>query len=144
MGIGVAVALLSRQQLSISVKGIYLNGMITTDRIPLRVVVGILNKTIARVLVRSIAGALISDGRTVATINQTINKRIGANSGVEQNILIDVHGQEAIAAILANVKSGDINNLAFDFIGEIVVGEQWPVGVKFEKVFTWNDIQQML
>ena len=95
-------------------------------------------------LVRSISGALISNGVTVATINQAVNKRMPSKTTVEQSILIDIHSEEALQVLSANIQSGDINNLSFEFIGEIVVGEQWPVGVKFNKVFTWQEIQQML
>ena len=42
------------------------------------------------------------------------------------------------------MQSGDINNLSFDFVGEVVVGEQWPVGIKFNKLFTWQDIKRMV
>lgn len=143
---GVAVfSLLGRQQLALGVRGVYLNGMITTQIIPLRVVVWIANKTIiGRVLVRSLSGVLMCNGQTVASISQLINKRIAANSYIEQNIVIDLHAQESLQALFANVQSGSIDNLAFELIGEVVVGEQWPVGIKFNRVFTWADIQKML
>lgn len=144
IGIGAALAFISRQRLSIAVKGVYLSGIITNELIPLRVVVYLINKTIASVLIRSISGALFSDGVKVATIGQTINKRIPANSTTEQSIMVDIHNREALQAIMANIQSGDINNLSFEFVGEIVVGEQFPVGIKFNKLFTWQDIQQMV
>ena len=139
-----ALAVFGRQKLSFGIKGVYLNGLITQQSIPLRVVVWIANKTIGRLLVRSISGSLICEGRVVASIAQKINKRISPNSYVEQNILIDLHNQEALQALFSNIQSGDINNLAFELIGEVVVGEQWPVGLKFNRVFTWAEIQQML
>ena len=49
-----------------------------------------------------------------------------------------------MSALFQNVMSGDINNLAFELIGSILVGEQWPIELKFNKVFTWKEIQQML
>lgn len=140
-----AVTLLGRQQLAFGLRGVYLNGMITTQTIPLRVVVWIANKTIiGRVLVRSISGVLLCNGQTVATISQLINKRIAANSYIEQDVLVDLHAQESFQALSANVQSGNINNLAFELVCEVVVGEQWPVGIKFNRVFTWAEIQQML
>lgn len=139
-----ALAVFGRQKLSFGIKGVYLNGLITQQSIPLRVVVWIANKTIGRLLVRSISGSLICEGHAVASIAQVINKRISPNSYVEQSILIDLHNQEALQALFSNIQTGDINNLAFELIGEVVVGEQWPVGLKFNRVFTWAEIQQML
>lgn len=140
----VALALFSRQKLSFGVRGVYLNGIITPQMIPLRVVAWIANNTIGSVLVRSLSGVLICEGQTVASIAQPINKRIAPNSYIEQSIFIDLYNQEALQALFANIQSGDINNLAFELIGEVVVGEQWPVGLKFNRVFTWSEIQQML
>lgn len=139
-----ALAVFGRQKLSFGIKGVYLNGLITQQSIPLRVVVWIANKTIGRLLVRSISGSLICEGRVVASIAQKINKRISPNSYVEQNILINLHNQESLQALFSNIQSGDINNLAFELIGEVVVGEQWPIGFKFNRVFTWSEIRQML
>lgn len=139
-----ALAVFGRQKLSFGIKGVYLNGLITQQSIPLRVVVWIANKTIGRLLVRSISGSLICEGRVVASIAQKINKRISPNSYVEQSILIDLHNQESLQALFSNIQSGDINNLAFELIGEVVVGEQWPIGFKFNRVFTWAEIRQML
>lgn len=140
-----AFGLLSRQQLSFGLRGVYLNGAITTQMIPLRVVVWIANKTIiGRVLVRSLSGVLICNGQVVASISQLINKRIASNSYIEQNILVDLHAQESLQALFVNVQSGNIDNLAFELVGEVVVGEQWPIGIKFNRVFTWVEIQQML
>ena len=139
-----ALALLGKQQISFGIRRVTLNGLITTSIIPLNVVVWIANKTIARLLVRSVSGVLLCNGETVASISQLINKRIPANSYVEQGIFVDLHNQEALRALFANVQSGDISNLAFEFIGEVVVGEQWPVGVKFNRVFTWEEIKQTL
>lgn len=138
------VLFFSRQKLSAVVKGVYLNGGITATLIPLRVVVDLINKTIGTVFVRGISGALISDGFVVASVNQQVNKRIRANRVVEQSIFVDIHNQEALNVILANVQTGDVNNLALEFIGEVVVGEQWPVGIKFNKIFTWQDIRKIL
>ena len=140
----VALALFSRQKLSFGVRGVYLNGIITPQMIPLRVVAWIANNTIGSVLVRSLSGVLVCECQTVASIAQSINKRIAPNSYIEQSIFVDLHNQEALHALFANVQSGDINNLAFELIGEVVVGEQWPVGLKFNRVFTWSEIQQML
>lgn len=140
----VALALFRRQKLSFGVRGVYLNGIITPQMIPLRVVAWIANNTIGSVLVRSLSGVLICEGQTVASIAQPINKRIAPNSYIEQSIFVDLHNQEALQALFANIQSGDINNLAFELIGEVVVGEQWPVGLKFNRVFTWSEIQQML
>lgn len=140
-----AFGVLSRQQLSFGLRGVYLNGMITTQIIPLRVVVWIANKTvIGSVLVRSLSGILVCNGQTVASISQLINKRIPSNSYVEQSIMVDLHNQEALQALFTNINSGDINNLAFELVGEVVVGEQWPIGIKFNRVFTWAEIQQVL
>lgn len=139
-----ALAIFGRQKLTFGIKGVYLNGLITPDVIPLRVRVWIANKTIGRLLVRSLAGSLICEGQAVASIAQVINKRIGANSYIEQDILVTLHNKETLSAVFANMQSGDINNLAFELVGEVVVGEQWPVGIKFNKVFTWAEIQQML
>lgn len=142
-GVG-ALALLGKQQISFGIKSVYLNGLFTTQMIPLNVVVWIKNNTIGRLLIRSVSGALVCNGEIVATVAQAINKRIPANSYVEQSILVDLHNQEALRALFANMQSGDINNLAFEFIGEVVVGEQWPVGVKFNRVFTWAEISRSL
>lgn len=140
-----ALSLLSRQKVSFGVKDVMLNGMITSDIIPLRVVIWIANNTIiGRIFIRSISGALICNGQTVATINQMINKRIPANKYIEQNIFIDLHNKESLQALFQNVQTGDVSNLAFEFIGEVVIGEQWPVGFKFNKIFTWDEIKQML
>lgn len=142
---GVAtLAFIGRQKLTFGVSGIYLNGIISKDLIPLRVVAWISNNTIASVLVRSLSGVLVCEGKTIASISQTINKRIGSKRYVEQDILIDIHGQEAMQSLYSNIQSGDINNLSFELIGEVVVGEQWPIGIKFNRVFTWAEIQQML
>lgn len=140
-----ALSFLGRQQLALGVRGVYLNGLITTQMIPLRVVVWIANKTIiGRVLVRSISGVLMCNGQTVASISQLINKRIAANSFIEQDVLVDLHAQESLQALFANIQTGNINNLAFELVGEVVVGEQWPIGIKFNRVFTWAEVQQML
>ena len=140
-----ALSLLGRQQLALGVRGVYLNGLITTQMIPLRVVVWIANKTIiGRVLVRSISGVLMCNGQTVASISQLINKRIAANSFIEQDVLVDLHAQESLQALFANIQTGNINNLAFELVGEVVVGEQWPIGIKFNRVFTLEEVQQML
>ena len=139
-----AVALFSRQKISFGVKGVYLNGIITTQIIPLRITGWLANSTIASVLVRGLSGVLMCNGQTVATISQTINKRIKSNSFVEQSFLVNIYNQESLSALFQNVMSGDINNLAFELIGSILVGEQWPIELKFNKVFTWKEIQQML
>lgn len=139
-----ALAFFGKQKLSFGVKNVLLRGAITKDIIPLRVLVWIGNSTIVSVLVRSLSGVLLCNGQTVASIAQPINKRIAANSYIEQAIMIDLHNQESLAALFANVQSGDINNLAFELVGEVVVGEQWPVGIKFNRIFTWSDIQQMI
>lgn len=139
-----ALAFFGRQKISYGIKGIYLNGLITTSMIPLRVVGWLKNSTIASVLVRSVSGVLICNGLKLATIYQPVNKRIRSNSFVEQSFAVDIHAQEALAAFFENVQSGSVTNLAFEFIGEIVVGEQWPVSFKFNKLFTWQDIQGAL
>lgn len=144
LGSVAALAFLGKQKLSFGVKSVLLRGAITKDIIPLRVLVWIGNSTIVSVLVRSLSGVLLCNGQTVASIAQPINKRIAANSYIEQAIMIDLHNQESLAALFANVQSGDINNLAFELVGEVVVGEQWPVGIKFNRIFTWSDIQQMI
>lgn len=140
-----ALAFLGSQKLSLGIRGVYLNGLITSQMIPLRVVVWIANKTvIGSVLVRSLSGVLMCNGQTVASISQLINKRIPSNSYVEQSIMVDLHNQEALQALFANIESGDINNLAFELVGEIVVGEQWPIGIKFNRVFTYAEIKQIV
>lgn len=138
------LALFSRQKISFGVKGVYLNGIITNQTIPLRIVGWLSNSTVASVLVRGISGVLICNGQTVATISQTINKRIKPKTFVQQSFMVNIFNQESLSALFANIQSGDINNLAFELIGEIVVGEQWPVSLKFNKVFTWKEIQQVL
>lgn len=140
----VAIALFSRQKISFVIKGVYLAGVITPQLIPLRISGWLMNSTIAGVLVRSISGILVCNGQTVASISQMVNKRIGSNSYVVQDLIANIHFQESLSALWANVQSGNINNLAFEFIGEIVVGEDWPVGLKFNKLFTWLDIQQSI
>lgn len=139
-----ALAFFGRQKISYGIKGIYLNGLITTSMIPLRVVGWLKNSTIASVLVRSVSGVLICNGLKLATIYQPVNKRIRSNSFVEQSFVVDIHAQEALVAFFENVQSGSVTNLAFEFVGEIVVGEQWPVSFKFNKLFTWQDIQGAL
>lgn len=139
-----ALALLGRQKISFGIKDVFLNGIIANGIIPLRVLVWIANETIASVLVRSVSGALICNGEKVANISQMINKRIPANGYVEQGIVVDLYNQESLRALFENVQSGDVNNLAFEFIGEVVIGEQWPVGIKFNRVFTWEDIRRSL
>lgn len=139
-----AAVFLGAQKIRVGVSGVFLNGMITTERVPLKVVLYLMNSTIGRVLVRSVSGSLFSGGQVVATINQVINRRINANSYVEQPIYVDIHSKEALQALMANIQGGDINTLSFEFIGEVVIGEQWPVGFKFNRVFTWADIQGML
>lgn len=144
IGLGAALALLSRQKLSMHVKGIYLNGLITKNVIPLRIIVSLTNKTIAKVFIRSLSGSLISNGVVVATVNQVVNKRIRANSVVEQNILVDIHKQEALQSLFENIESGHVNNISFELIGELQVGEQYPIGIQFSRIFTWQDIKTMI
>lgn len=145
IGAGAAIAFLSRQKITVGVKGVYLNGLVSESSIPLRVVVYISNRTIlGSLLIRSISGVLVSSGRTVATIDQIVNRRIGAGKYIEHSLLININGVEAMQAIWANIQSGNIQSLAFDLMGEIVVGEQWPVPIRFKKLFTYNEIQQML
>lgn len=139
-----AIALFGKQKISFGLKDIRLAGMITTDIIPIRLVAWIKNETLVSVLVRSMSGVLVCNGQVVASVSQTINKRISSQSYIEQFIYVDLHNQAALAALFENINSGDINNLAFDFIGEVVVGEQWPIGLKFKRLFTWSDIQKML
>ena len=93
---------------------------------------------------RSLSGVLVCNGQTVASIAQPIMKRIPSNKYIEQDVLIDLHNQEALRALFENVQSGNINNLSFELIGEVVVGEQWPISIKFNRIFTWAEIQQML
>lgn len=139
------LVVLSKQKLSFGIQGVYVDGLITAETLPLRVVAYIKNDTIGSVLVRSLSGVLVSnEGKTIASIMQPINKRIRAKSNVVQDILIDIHNKEVVSALQANIASGNINNLSFELIGEVVVGEQWPIGLKFNKVFTWQDIKQML
>lgn len=144
IGLGAALALLSRQKLSMHVKGIYLNGLITKSVIPLRIIVSLTNKTMAKVFIRSLSGSLISHGAVVATVNQVVNKRIRANSVVEQNILVDIHKQEALQSLFENIESGHVNNISFELIGELQVGEQYPIGIQFSRIFTWQDIKTMI
>lgn len=140
----IALGFVGRQNLSFGVRSIRLNGLITTQLIPLRISVWIANNTIGSVFVRSVSGALVSNGHTVATIAQPINKRIRSNSYVEQDILLDLHNQEALSVLFENVQSGNVNNLSFELVGEVVVGEQFPIGIKFNRIFTWSEIQQMV
>lgn len=145
LGSVAALTFLGRQRLALGVRGVYLYGAITTQMIPLRVVVWIANKTvIGSVLVRSLSGVLLCNGQTVATISQLINKRIASNGCIEQNVLVDLYAQESLQALFTNIQSGNVNNLAFELVGEVIVGEQWPVGIKFNRVFTWEEIQQMV
>lgn len=140
----VAIALFGRQKLSFGIKEVQLGGIITTQIIPLRLVSWISNSTIASVLVRSLSGVLVCNGQPVASISQIINKRIASNSYVEQYIYVNIHNQQAISALFENVQSGNVNNLAFELIGDVTIGEQWPIKLRFNRVFTWSDIQQML
>lgn len=142
-GVGV-IALLGKQKINFGLKAVQLAGMITNQIIPIKLVTWIANDTIVSVLVRSLSGVLVCNGKTVASISQQVNKRIAANSYVEQAIYVDLHNQETLSALFENINSGDINNLAFELIGEVVVGEQFPVGVKFNRVFTWADIKSAL
>lgn len=144
LGGAVALMFFGRQKLSFGIKRVALSGVITTQLIPLKVIVYIANKTIASLLVRSLSGVVVCNGETLATVAQPINRRISANSYIEQNINIDLHITETLRALIANIQTGDINNLSFELIGEVVVGEQWPIGIKFNRVFTWAEIQQML
>ena len=138
------LALFGKQKLTFGVNGVYLAGVITPEIIPLRVSVWIANKTIASVLVRSLSGVLMCNGQVVATINQLVNKRIKSKSYIEQNVFIDLHNQEALTALFENIGGGDISNLAFELVGEVVVGKQWPVGFKFNRIFTWDEIREMI
>lgn len=140
----VALAFIARQQITIGFNGVYLNGIITQNLIPLRVMVWISNKTVGSVFVRSLSGDLICNGKKIATIYQPINKRIRSHSYVEQSISVDVYAQETLQSLYANIQTGDINNFAFELVGRAVVGEQYPVTIKFNRIFTWQDIQQAL
>lgn len=142
-GAGV-LAFFRKQRLAFGVNGVYLNGVITASVIPLRVLIWIANKTIGSVLVRSLSGVLMCNGQVVATVAQNINKRIRSNSTIDQNVFIELHNQATLSALFENISSGDISNLSFELVGEVVVGEQWPVGFKFNRVFTWNDIQSAI
>lgn len=140
----VAIALFGRQKLSFNIKAVQLAGIITSQIIPLRLIALISNSTVASVLVRNLSGVLVCNGKPVASIYQLINKRIASNSYVEQYIYLNIHNQPAISALFENVQSGNINNLAFELVGDVTIGEQWPVKLRFNRVFTWSDIQQML
>lgn len=145
LAVGSLIAFISRQKITFGLKGIYLGGVITSTLIPLKIVLYLWNKTVlGSVLVRSISGALVNDGKVIATVNQVINKRIRSNRYVEQTVLMDIHMQEALQGLFNNVMSGDISNLSFEFVGKIVVGEQYPIDIDFRKLFTWQDIQQIL
>lgn len=145
IGAGAAVAFLSRQKLIVGVKGVYLNGLVTDKLIPLNVVVYISNKTIlGSMLIRSISGVLRCEGRTIATIDQLVNRRIPAGKYIEHVLQININGSESLQALWSNIQGGNVNTLAFDLLGEVVIGEQWPIPIKFNKLFTWNEIQQMV
>lgn len=144
LGGALAVALFTRQKIAYGVEAIYLNGVITPNLIPLKVVGWLANSTIAGVLVRSISGVLVCNGQVVASISQLVNKRIRSNSFVKQDLNVDIYFQESLAALWENIQTGDVTSLSFELVGEVVVGEQWPVGLKFNRVFTWNEIQKML
>lgn len=143
-GGALALMFFGKQKINFGIKAIRLNGVITQQLIPLKVIAYIANKTIGSVLVRSLSGVIVSNGETLATIAQPINRRIAMNSYVEQAIAVDLHVSESLRALMANIKTGDVNNLSFELIGEVVIGEQWPIGIKFNKVFTWAEIQQMV
>lgn len=145
LGIGAAVAFISKQKVTFGVKGVYLNGIITQNSIPLRVVCYLMNKTIiGRLLVRSISGYLVSNGKVIATMDQPVNRVLKANSYIEQVLVVNIQSQEALKALYDNVQTGDVNNLSFELIGQAVIGEQWPVTIKFNKVFTWDEIKTMV
>lgn len=144
LGGALAVALFTRQKIAYGVEAVYLNGVITPNLIPLKVVGWLVNSTIAGVLVRSISGVLVCNGQVVASISQLVNKRIRSNSFVKQDLNVDIYFQESLAALWENIQTGDVTSLSFELVGEVVVGEQWPVGLKFNRVFTWNEIQKML
>lgn len=144
LGIGAAIAFVGSQRFTFGVKGVYLAGVVTPQLIPLRVVVYLVNKTIGKLMVRSISGELVCEGQRVATINQKVNKRISSGRYIEQGLLVDIHIQESLQALFSNIQSGDITSLSFVFEGKIYVGEQYPVGIRFKKLFTWKDIQKMV
>lgn len=144
LGLGSAVWFIGKQKISFGVKSVSLNGMITPTLLPLRVVIYLMNKTIGTVLIRSVNAQLVSDGNVIASISQNINRRIPSNSYIEQPIAIDVHLQDTMQALIANIRSGDVNNLSFDLIGEAIVGEQFQVPIKFQTLFTWDDIKDMI
>ena len=141
---GATLAIFARQNITLGVKQVFLSGIATTDVIPLKVVVLLSNNTIVRFLIRSIHIQIVSNGIVVTEISQTINRRIPSMATVQQTLSCNVYNREVINAILANVQSGDINNLSFELVGDVVIGEQWPISVGFSSLFTWDDIKTMI
>lgn len=135
---------LKRQTVRVGVRGIYLNGLVSQSTIPLRVAIYLINDTIGSILIRSISCQLISNGLVVATISQNVNKRIAAHSCIDQDIFLTINNREALASLFENIQSGDISNISFTLDGEVVVGEKYPVGVKVNRFFTFEDIKQLL
>ena len=144
LGIGSAVWFISKQKLSFGVKSVHLGGMITPTLLPLKVIIYLMNGTIGTVLVRKINAQLISDGNVVASIDQKVNRRIRSNTYIEQPIFIDIHLQGTTQALIDNIKTGDVSNLSFDLVGEILVGERFQVPIKFQMLFTWDEIKDMI
>lgn len=139
-----SIAFVCRQRISFGLKDVYLAGYITNQLIPIRATLWIKNDTIGGVLVRNLTGNLLCNGEVVATINQPINKRLYSGYYVEQTVVINIQSDAALSSLLKNINSGDISNLAFEFVGQVIVGEQFPFAYKFNRVFTWSEIQGAL
>lgn len=135
---------IKRQSVRVGVRSISLAGIVTPSVIPLRVALYLINDTIGSLLVRTLSCQLISNGMVVASINQSINKRIPSKSSVNQDVYVNIHNQAALSSLFANVQTGDVTNTSFTLIGEIVVGERYPLTLKINKIFTWEDIKQLL
>lgn len=133
-----------RQSVRVGVRGISLNGLMTLDVIPLRVAIYLINDSIGSILVRSINCQLVSNGLVVASISQNLNKRIPSHGSVEQDLFVDIHNQAALSSFFANVQTGDVTSTSFTLVGEVVIGEHYPLSIKINKLFTWEEIKNML
>ena len=135
---------IKRQSVRVGVRSISLSGLITPNIIPLRVALYLINDTIGSLLIRTLSCQLVSNGMVVATIDQTINKRIAAKSSIEQDVFVDIHNQAALSSLFANIQTGDVTSTSFTLVGEVVVGERYPLSIKIDKLFTWEDIKKMI
>lgn len=135
---------LMRQSVRVGVRSISLNGLVTSSIIPLRVAIYLINDSIGSVLIRSINCQLVSNGLVVASISQDLNKRIPSHATIEQDLFVDIHNQAALNSLFTNMQSGDVTSTSFTLIGDVVIGERYPLSIKVNKLFTWEEIKAIL